>query len=266
MESFNIGRTISRAFSLIISTISSVGLFILVIQLISAIVQYIAQSFMMDGIVGVQTAGDPEAALAIFTSGWYWALIVLSVLLGSLSFAGSLHGFLKAANRDAVSIGDCVSAGLAKLLPVLGLTILWFLGVGLGWILLIVPGVILITMWSVALPALVGENLGIFASFGRSRALTKGSRMMIFLTLLIFLILIYVVLFGVLGAVIGGGMIGIDMATGMAMESSPAMALVMIPFGWLSASLLSALLVSIYLETMLVKEGGAPGHLTQVFD
>lgn len=261
MESFNIGRTLSRTFSLVFSTLPSVGVFVLVVQIASVALQFLVRQFLTAGITTAQASGNPMAALAIFSSGWYWLSMAASLALGSLCFAGSIHGFLKAADQEPTSLADCFGVGVAKLLPVLALTLLWYLGVGLGWMLLLVPGLILMVMWSVAMPALVGEDLNVIASFGRSRELTKGSRIMIFLTLLIFLVVIYVVLFAILGAMIGGSIMGMARAV----QTNPWLSFVSIPSGWLFGMLTGSLLTSIYLETVMIKSGGTQGQLTEVF-
>jgi hypothetical protein len=54
------------------------------------------------------------------------------------------------------------------------------IAVGAGLILLIVPGVLLYIMWSVASPALVAERTGVFGALARSSALTKGARWKVF--------------------------------------------------------------------------------------
>lgn len=267
MESFDIGRTLSRTFSLAFGTIASVGLFILILQIISGAAQYVLQGYWMGELTAAQQGSDPDAAMAIFGSGAYWGTIILSYVVASLMFAGATHGYLKAANDEAVSIGDCFTAGISKLLPVLGLMILWFLGVSVGFMLVIIPGLILMTMWSTTIPALVGEKLGVFGSFGRSRALTRGSRLKIFLLLLIFLVLIYVVMFVILGALMGGAIMGGGLTAGTTIsETTVWTTLGMIPVGWLMSALLTALLVSIYHECVAIKEGGAPEKLTEVFE
>ena len=48
------------------------------------------------------------------------------------------------------------------------------IGVGIGIVLLIVPGVWLGTIWGLALPALLVERTGVFGALGRSRALVRG--------------------------------------------------------------------------------------------
>ncbi len=269
MESYNLGRTLSRTFSLVFNTLASVGLFILILQVVAVAISYFTQGMMMEQVLDAQAGNNPDAALAIFGSGAYWASILLTVVLGTLTTGGAVHGYLRSAAGDPVSMGDCFSVGVAKLLPLLALMILWFLGVGIGWILLLVPGVILICMWSVTVPAMIGENRGIIEAFGRSRELTKGSRWMIFATLLIFLVLIYLVMFALMGALIGGVMGGV-MTGAMAMPGSAGIMgvgalIAMLPVQWLFASLLNALLVSIYIETVTIKEGGAPEQLVNVF-
>ncbi len=249
MESFNIGRTLSRTFTLVIATLGSVGLFTLIIQIVSGDLSNFA------------TATDPMARLAVFGSAGYWLAMASAVLLSSLMMAGSLDGLIKTAWGKPTSLADCLTTGVTKTLPVLGLYILWFLGVGLGWLLLLVPGLIVMTMWSAAMPVLIGENIGVIAAFGRSRELTRGSRWSIFGTLFIFVIAIYAILFGILGTLIGGGMMQISAP----MNVNPVTALAAIPVGWLFSMLLNALLASIYVETVTVKEGSPTGHLAEVF-
>jgi hypothetical protein len=58
--------------------------------------------------------------------------------------------------------------------PLLAVAILFGLGVGIGFILLIVPGVFLLTIWSVAAPVTVIERPGVLRAFGRSRELVRG--------------------------------------------------------------------------------------------
>ena len=270
MEPFNFGRTFSRTFGLMRDSLASVGLFILVIQLINGAVSFLAQQQLVAAITSAAGTAEPGAApLAVFASPWYWAAILASVLIGSLLYAGATAGLLKVARGEQTSLGDCFQAGTAKFLPVLGLTILWWLGVGLGWVLLLIPGLILITMWSAALPALIGENLGVIESFGRSRELTRGSRLSIFGLLLVSLIILYMPMI-LLGGAVAGGMMG-GMMGGMASDMASgtpfgAMSLLIsIPHGWFAGMLLTSLLVSIYTEATLIKGGGSTAHLSDVF-
>jgi len=61
----------------------------------------------------------------------------------------------------------------------------------IGFILIIVPGLILITIWSVAAPVVVLERPGVFAALGRSRELVRGNGWQVFgvIFVLFFLVL-----------------------------------------------------------------------------
>lgn len=48
------------------------------------------------------------------------------------------------------------------------------IAIGIGFVLLIVPGLILITIWAVVAPAIVIENADAIGAFGRSRELVRG--------------------------------------------------------------------------------------------
>lgn len=78
------------------------------------------------------------------------------------------------------------------------------LAVILGLVLLIVPGLILLTIWAVCSPAIVAEDRGPIEAFGRSRELVDGQGMSVFGTILVaFLIQIAV---GIIAAAIGIGL------------------------------------------------------------
>ena len=70
-------------------------------------------------------------------------------------------------------------------LPLIGLSILLGIGVGIEHVLIIVPGLFLLTIWSVAAPSLVIERKGVFAAFGRSRELVRGHGWQVFGVILV---------------------------------------------------------------------------------
>jgi hypothetical protein len=61
----------------------------------------------------------------------------------------------------------------------LGVNFLSGLGILLGLILLVVPGIYLIVIWALAVPALMAEDLSVSDALSRSKALTEGYRMSI---------------------------------------------------------------------------------------
>jgi hypothetical protein len=64
------------------------------------------------------------------------------------------------------------------------------IAIGIGFILLIVPGLILVTIWAVVGPAVVVDRAGVFEAFGRSRQLVRGYGWAVFVVVVFFFILI----------------------------------------------------------------------------
>ena len=93
--------------------------------------------------------------------------------------------------RADLSFGQTFSAATPYLGAVAGASILAGIAITIGFILIIVPGIILLTIWAVIVPAIVIGGAGALASFGRSRELVRGFGWQVFGTLvLVFLILL----------------------------------------------------------------------------
>jgi hypothetical protein len=93
--------------------------------------------------------------------------------------------------RVDLDLGETVRAAGPYILPVIGASILAGIGIAIGFILLIVPGLILLTYWSLIVPFIVLEGAGVFDSFGRSMRTVRGYAWRVFGTyVLVFLILI----------------------------------------------------------------------------
>jgi len=86
-------------------------------------------------------------------------------------------------------------------LPLFLLSLLVGVAVFFGLILLIVPGLFLLTIWAVSAPAVVIERKGVFEALKRSQELVKGNAWNVFGVI----VLVFVMLFGVgiVGAALG---------------------------------------------------------------
>jgi hypothetical protein len=58
--------------------------------------------------------------------------------------------------------------------PLVAVSILFGIGVGIGFVLPIIPGLMLLVIWSVVAPVTVLERVGVLAAFGRSGELVRG--------------------------------------------------------------------------------------------
>ncbi len=148
----------------------------------------------------------------ILVSSGNFFLFVVSAAIG---FAGQAlyAGFVVKLVQDVrdgrrdQGVGDLFSAASPFILPLIGFGILFGIGVAVGLFLLVVPGLILLTFWSVGAPAIVVEGIGPVDAFGRSRRLVRGSGWPVF-GVLILVSLIVLVIGLALGAIanpIGNG-------------------------------------------------------------
>jgi hypothetical protein len=133
----------------------------------------------------------------------------LAIVLYTLSQAIVLYGAFQDMRGRPVSLTESLQVGLRRFFPIIGLAISVSFAAMVGLMLFIVPCFILLTMWFVATPACVVEQLGPFKSMGRSADLTKGHRWKIFgLMLLVFLIsAVASSMIGAISAVVGGPML-----------------------------------------------------------
>jgi hypothetical protein len=73
------------------------------------------------------------------------------------------------------SVGELIRSVEPVFWPLVAVSILFGLGLAVGFILLIIPGLILMVIWSVVAPVTVLERPGPFVAFGRSRELVRGN-------------------------------------------------------------------------------------------
>ncbi|MGH2751572.1 MAG: hypothetical protein ACRDJV_15700 [Actinomycetota bacterium] len=151
----------------------------------------------------------------------YLAIAILSVLLVAI---GGLVGALLSAilsvaavfivqaalveavadirdGRADLSVGDTLKRGASRIGSVAGASILAGIAIAIGLLLLIVPGLVLITWWAVIVPAIVLERVGAMDSFGRSRNLVRGHDFQVF-GVIVLQFLIFLAFSIVLGAIL----------------------------------------------------------------
>ena len=98
--------------------------------------------------------------------------------LPALVFGGgaTLMGYRTLTDGEPLSAWEAARAGGARFGSLWGLGFISSIGVGLGILLLVVPGVILLAGWLPATAVLMVEQKTTYASLDRSWALSRGSR------------------------------------------------------------------------------------------
>jgi hypothetical protein len=142
--------------------------------------------FVISGILSVLLiAASPGLAVLAF----------LITIVASTLFTGmvvELVADVQDGKRDATP-GQLLRAASPVIGQLILVGIVAGIGIVIGFILIIVPGLILITIWSVAAPVVVLERPGGLRPLGRSRELVKGNGWQVFRVILLLVILVALV-------------------------------------------------------------------------
>jgi hypothetical protein len=135
------------------------------------------------------------------------------------------------------------------------------LALWLGFFLLLVPGLILMTIWVVTVPSAVMEKTGVFGAFTRSSDLTRGHRWSIFGVVVVYFLIVIII--SLVGFTLMGGL------AAMAREARTGPNLGLIAYNVLSSVLYNLIgatgVAVIYYELRRLKEGVAPQALVDTF-
>jgi hypothetical protein len=151
-------------------------------------------------------------------------------LVAAALFAGfvvNLVADVRDGRRDFTA-GELLSSASHAILPLIGFAILFALGVGIGLVLLIVPGLFLMTIWSVGAPAIVVERTGVFRAFGRSHELVRGQGWTVFGAIVTVWLILLVIGFvaAAIGIAIQGVVLSLILAAIVNILTAPVAALV----------------------------------------
>jgi hypothetical protein len=151
-------------------------------------------------------------AAGLLEAGGGWIALLLAAIIRMAGMA-LYTGFVVKVVQDgrdgrrANTVGDLISAAAPAILSLIVFGIIYAIGVAIGLALLIVPGLILITFWSLGAPAIVVERVDPFGAFGRSWRLVRGDAWTVFGTLVVALLIVIAigVVLGIIATPIGNG-------------------------------------------------------------
>ncbi len=197
-------------------------------------------------------AGGLPAIFALMRTPGYWLTYALVFLVHLAVYGGLLAALETFIERGDVSVGEALGAGASLLPRILAVSVLFSLMVGVGLVLLIVPGVYLSGIYQLAVVALVVERAGISQSFGISRALIKGYwwRSVSIVTVGFVILFVFSLIAGVVNGVVAGIF---GFGTSVALLSQSIMGIVINVF---LMPLLPCFLLALYHDLKLRHEGG----------
>jgi hypothetical protein len=145
-------------------------------------------------------------------AGSSFALLSAGIVVGTVAgtvYKGMVVGLVRDVRegRPEPSVGELFANVVPVLVPLLLAGLLAGIAIFAGMLLLLVPGLFLLTIWSLIAPAIVIERKGLLEAFGRSRQLVRGHGWPVFGVLIVALLITAVVslLFLQVAAAIAGG-------------------------------------------------------------
>jgi hypothetical protein len=130
--------------------------------------------------VGTLVYGEPTRINLQHASDAFEIAPMIGLAFNVLVSAALTYGVVMELHGQRASIGSCVTTGIVRFFPALGVGVLtWLCVVGASF-LLVVPGLIVWCMLYVATQASVLERPGLLGALRRSRELTRGHRLEIF--------------------------------------------------------------------------------------
>lgn len=217
-------------------------------------------SYLQAGNIAAVQSGNFSLGPAYFTTvavGALAGIVTSAILQGAL-----IYGTVQDMNGARAGVGDSLATGLRAFLPLILVSLLFAIAVVFGFMFLVVPGLMIICAWCVAVPALVADRTSISGAFRRSADLTRGNRWRIFgLLVLVWIIAL------VIGAVVGLVTMGATFASGdpVALLRSPVQIVGNLVVNTLTAVVSSTGVAVLYVELRRARDGFGAHTLADIF-
>ena len=198
-------------------------------------------SFLLDG-------ASPEEAAGTTTLMLSTGLAMLPISL--VVFGAMLARIFAVVEGRPMSLGESIGIGLRKFFPLLLWFVLFALAVGVGLLLLVIPGLILLVSLGLGPYLIIKENQGPIEAIGNSHRLVWGYwwRTAILMTIILFIFAAVYALAGLLGVM---GVLAETQGAGLGLLSFVSVVLV----NAIINPIYYALWVSIFQDLALRKDG-----------
>ena len=104
----------------------------------------------------------------------FLAITVIGILAIPAVLGGYVESMIRMARGEKVGIGDFFKTGFNRFGTLLGTTILSFLGIIIGFLCLIIPGIYLMIRWYFLYQNIVDRDASVFESFKQSADMVTG--------------------------------------------------------------------------------------------
>ena len=229
-------------------------------------------SLMLSGLPGVllnylifnkRNTDTQSTGLTVAVILWSALFLLISLVLPALVQGCIVRATVADSEGRKASWGECVGAAAARLFPLIGVSFLLGIAIVLGFIVLVIPGVILAVVYAVVIPVTVEERLGVGQTFKRASDLSRGARWKI-LGLAV-LVLLMAWLFMVAVGLVQAALLGSSSS-----DLSRAFTIPALLVSGLSSTFITCLWsttqTALYVELRDWKDGPATGRLGEIFE
>lgn len=171
---FSVGSVVSGSLAIYIENFVALTMLGLIF-LAPLYLYYLVAPDVYAGVLLGETGGVTSGLITFGSTvlGWFFTPVIIYAVVNRM-------------RGQPIDIGTAIPRGASRILYSIAAGIVTGIGIGLGFILILVPGLILACYWFAAIPAAIIEKTGPFAAIGRSNELTKGYRWSIFGLIVIF--------------------------------------------------------------------------------
>ena len=173
----SLGEVISKTFELYRRDFAKYFVLFAVVGVIVQVVTTLAQQAFVLPTLPVNPTPQQVSSWFSALFGAFFLLIgvifVVNIVFSTIAEGSAIRLASEQITKGQVNFGASIRFAVSRLLSIWALSIIVGIMVFLGIIALIVPGIILAIMFSLALPVLLIENKGVTESMGRSRQLVS---------------------------------------------------------------------------------------------
>lgn len=270
LKKFDFGRVMGRMFQGALYSAKNFWLPVLFILGIPVFLIGLWPMLLPDGAyddilsgVGIEGIQDIFTPVLLIVGGLIYLIYLIVMTVLYIAIAHNVYGYF---TQSPPSFKQSLQRGLSRFWVTIGASILFILGVMLGTVLFIIPGILLLLGWYLMVPIIALEDKGPVETLSHSWTMSKGSKRWI---------LLFFVVIGVISAILSVIFSLIAMPFGNAssalLEGGTPIFWLLNSFGAALAQIVTLLLTiagltSIYYEIQFVKYGVVHDSLSAVFD
>ncbi|TNE64348.1 MAG: hypothetical protein EP335_07750 [Alphaproteobacteria bacterium] len=256
LPEFRVGDVLSQTFSTLFGNFFKIVLLGILFYVVFGLVMMLFTGSFSAAVEGGLGSNGALPSVPLFV-GYILGMVVLSMAIQAAITYGAIE--FQAGRR--APLGAMLRVGMGSIVSVIIASIIIGIAVGIGSLLLLIPGIIIWLMMSITIPVIVAEGKGPFDAMERSASLTKGYKWSVFGSYIVVMIVAWLI--DIVLTFAGGLIAGIAGASG---AQQTVLLIVAVVSGALFYGLNACCVASIYTGLRAAKEGTGVDEIAKVFE